>query len=638
MKVKFILLILVQLFTDCVKSQTNCLIDYSNTSGPINENFQLGVFYVPKTSEAATEFSNCGIEFSVARTNIIETVLNSSSDLTGSLSLLNSVETQLQDLASRCEKLVFIFEKMPPWLSSSSDPSPAATPGWAVLHTKPPANWNTWQGVVDSITRKIVVDFGITNALFEVWNEPDLGSWSGTKSEYFRLFRTTFDGIKQVNPSLQVGGPTVNFWSNNLNWQAPYGYKSNVVADSSLIGELLDSSIIWNKIPDFISFHNFNINHQEYKNASEYLTQKFIQLGITPRPIYVTEWNAPSVIRDEPLSTSFMIKNQLEISKTNIAENCIAAWQDFSGSTDEFHNDYGLITYGGIHKPAYYSVQLSNLLKGELCPLSSSESMDGIASISSDTLRLLITNYVPPAFIEALNHTLFEGNFTINDLDQAGYIDIASNNLNPLDSIYKNLISIGNSSSLDQAINNSISVFTHFATIENQPREFVIQLAGNSGFGLAKMYLIDSTHNNNQFIYDSLRLAGFNQSSAISNILPQQELEAQTVEVINGSIELNLQANSVCLIEILLSQLNVSHNSLADFSFYPNPSSGIIHLEFAQEITENSRIMVYDNQGKKVYENQLVEQQNEFNFSLLEKGIYFISLNNSGEKLKMILN
>lgn len=492
MKLYVSLVILFQFFTQIALGQTNCLIDYSTLESPMNSNFQLGVFYVPKTSEAADEFANCGIEFSLARTNIIETVLNSSSNLSGSLSLLSTVETELQDLSSRCEKLVFIFEKMPAWLSSSSDPSPAATPGWAVLHTKAPSNWNTWQSVVDSITRKIVVDFGISNALFEIWNEPDLGSWTGTKSEYFQLYRTTFDGIKQVNTSLPVGGPTVNFWSNNLNWQAPYGFKSSAIADSSLIGELLDSSVFWNRIPEFISFHNFNINHQEYKNASDYLNQKYIQLGIPTRPIYVTEWNAPSVIRDEPLSTSFMIKNQLEISKTNIAENCVAAWQDFSSSSDEFHNDYGLISYGGIHKPAYYSVQLSDLLKGDKCSFTSSNQMDGLATISGDTVQILVSNYAPPAIVEALNHTLFEGQFTINDLDQAGFIDLATNSLSPLDSIYQSLLSIGSSTALEIAIGNSIQVYQHYHSIENQNRSFHIQLAGNSGFGSGRMYLIDS--------------------------------------------------------------------------------------------------------------------------------------------------
>lgn len=638
MKTKFILLILVQLFTFCAKSQTNCFIDHTSTNGPINENFQLGVFYVPKTSEAATEFANCGIEFSLARTNIIETVLNSSSNLSGSLSLLNTVETELQDLSARCEKLVFIFEKMPAWLSSSSDPSPATTPGWAVLHTKPPANWNTWKSVVDSITRKIVIEFGISNALFEVWNEPDLGSWTGTKSEYFQLYRTTFDGIKQVNTSLPVGGPTVNFWSNNLNWQAPYGYKSNLVADSSLIGELLDSSVVWNKIPDFISFHNFNINHQEYKNASDYLTQKYIQLGIAARSIYVTEWNAPSLIRDEPLSTAFMLKNQIEISKTTIAENCIAAWQDFSPNTNEFHSDYGLISYGGIHKPAYYSVQLSNLLKGEKCAFTSSDQLDGLTTISGDTLQILISNYAPPAIVEAINHTLFEGQFTLNDLDQAGFIDLATNSLSPLDSIYQSLLSIGNSTALELAIGNSIPIYQHYHSIENQNRELNVQLLGNSGFGIGRMYLIDSIQNNNQYKYDSLRLEGLSQSSAVSNLLAQQNLVSQPVQIINGTLTLNLQANAVCLIEIALSELEITENVLANVVCFPNPSNGKIRLELPKNKNENSTLFVYNNLGQQVYKTEILQQETEYNFSFLEKGIYYLSVNNSGEKIKLILN
>ncbi len=383
-------------------------------------------------------------------------------------------------------------------------------------------------------------------------------------------------------------------------------------------------------------FHNFNINYQEFKNASDYLTQKYIQLGIPQLPIYVTEWNAPSVIRDEPLSSSFMIKNQLEISKTNIAENCVAAWQDFSSSSDEFHNDYGLISYGGIHKPAYYSVQLSNLLKGDKCSITSSNQMDGIATISGDTLQILISNYAPPAIVEALNHTLFEGQFTINDLDQAGFIDISGNSLSPLDSLYQSLLPIGNATALEIAIGNAIPIYQHFDSLEN--RSFHLQLAGNTGFGFGRMFLIDSTQNNNQFKYDSLRSLGLSQSSAISNLLLQQNLVSHPIQIINGTLDLNLQKNAVCLIEIALSELDLPQNNLANFACFPNPSNGKIQVNLPINMNENSTLFVYDNLGKLVYKTEINQQENEFNFAFLEKGIYYLSLNNTSEKFKLILN
>jgi Glycosyl hydrolases family 39. len=43
---------------------------------------------------------------------------------------------------------------------------------------------------------------------FEVWNEANLEVfWAGTKEEYLRLYETTARAVKQVDASLQVGGP-----------------------------------------------------------------------------------------------------------------------------------------------------------------------------------------------------------------------------------------------------------------------------------------------------------------------------------------------------------------------------------------------------------------------------------------------
>ena len=50
---------------------------------------------------------------------------------------------------------------------------------------------------------------------FEVWNEPNLsGFWSGTKNEYFKLYKASADGLKSVDGGLRIGGPA----SSKANW------------------------------------------------------------------------------------------------------------------------------------------------------------------------------------------------------------------------------------------------------------------------------------------------------------------------------------------------------------------------------------------------------------------------------------
>jgi hypothetical protein len=555
-------------------TQTLLTVYPDSIQGALNNNLAPGVFFVPKTQDAYNEFTGNGMHFQCLRTNVIESALNNTANLPACLALLGTVQADLQMLSQRCDKLIFIFEKMPAWLSSSSDGSPATTPGWYVLNTKPPANWNTWQTVVDSITDKIVNQFGISNAWFEVWNEPDIGSWTGSMSDYFRLYRTTYDGIKAAAPNAKVGGPTCNAWYNSIGWQPHSGYITNSTGDSSLTGLLLDSAVAAGRVPDFISWHSFNLAWPEYKNCEAYLQYKFAALGIPPVPLIVSEWNAPSQIRDTPLQKAYLLKSQLEMTRTGISANAIAAWQDFSQSTNEFHNDYGLLSYGAIHKPAYYSLKLSDMLQGSVCKHTSSTPTDFITAVTNDTLFVLVSNYCPPPFVEALYHTLYTGQTTAQQLDNAGFIDIAGNNLNPLDSIYRGLITLPGSNALEIAINNAIPTYQHFAAIETQPRNFQLQLFGYSGNYSGELYRIDSVTNNMQFRYDSLRTAGYTQANAITYLLNSQQLQGVPATLTGGQLNFSMQPNVVQLLRIAIpgiSTVNETSEINHRLQVYPNP-------------------------------------------------------------------
>jgi hypothetical protein len=607
---------------------------------PVNSNLKSGIFYVPKTTAATIAFNSNGIQQNAIRTNVIEGALNNAANLSTCLNLLTGVQSTLQSLSLKCNKLIFIFEKMPPWLSSSSNTSPASTSGWSVLNTKPPANWNTWQTVVDSITSKIVNQFGITNAYFEVWNEPDLGAWTGSMQDYFKLYRYTFDGVKSANALAKIGGPSVNFWANNIYWQAPYGYVSNAKADSSLVAQLLDSAVVWNRIPDFISWHNFNLTHQTFVSASDYIQQKLASLSLPNMPLIVSEWNAPSQVRDTKLATSFMMKVQLTLAKTLVANHVIAAWQDFNPNPIEFHNDYGMLTNGAIHKPAYNSVLLLDKIKGVQCKMSAIVPFDGVSALQGDTLFVAISNYCPPAFVEAFNHTLFSGQFTANQLDSAGYINIAGNNPLHLDSIYKGLIIIPNSNAMQIAINNSINIYQHYDSIATAPRYFKLNTNGHNGNYSAQLFTVDSTQNNMQFKYDSLLTAGYTKPAAIAFILPQQNLNSSVISIAGGQYTFALQANAVCLFKVLIpgiSRLIKSDVTKCDFNIYPNPVSEKLRIVFSPQQKIENEIEIYNALGALV-KTFLTDQFNVFiDMRDLEKGMYFIKVKQHSNQIKKFI-
>ena len=625
-----LLLLMSLLLSTAAISQTSINVDPLNPTGLVGNDFNHGIFYVPKTAEAQQDFQSNGIYYNSIRLHIIESALNNTSNLNECLAFLDLGQTQLQEIAARCNKVIFIFEKMPAWLSSSSDGSPAQTPGWFVLNTKPPSDYNAWNATVSAITSQLVNDYGITNAYFEIWNEPDLGSWTATENEYFELFKNTYDAIKAVDNSLPVGGPATNFWANHINWQAPYGYLNSTIADSSLLGGLIDSSVAWNKPLDFVSWHNFHIIHTIQDNIQNYLNQKCTNLGIGIPEMIISEWNTPSTLRETELQHSFFIKNQMTLVQTNISANVIAAWQDFESSPQEFHSDYGLLSYGSIHKPVYKALLLSDRLKGEYIPTYALAPYDMIATVSNDTVQFLITNYASDPFVEALNHTLFTGGFTLNQLDSAGFVDINNNSIGYLDSIYQQLLPFTPVTPLETAIYQTIGIYTYYNDLQSTPRTFNFNFS-ILGMGLyiesADYFTIDAEKNNSIFEYNSLISQGFNQTSAINAVTADQSLEYTHIfDPGANAVSTTLQPNAVQLIEVKIPtilSLNEPENS-ANILVYPNPTKDVVTVT-----TDQASIgcyMITNLQGRLIKEQKTHASVEHISVDRMEPGIYFLHL------------
>lgn len=78
--------------------------------------------------------------------------------------------------------------------------------GW----TYPPKDYNKWRELVYQWVKHSVDRYGkqeVTTWLWEVWNEPDIGYWSGTFEEYCKLYDYAADGLKRACPECTIGGP-----------------------------------------------------------------------------------------------------------------------------------------------------------------------------------------------------------------------------------------------------------------------------------------------------------------------------------------------------------------------------------------------------------------------------------------------
>lgn len=78
--------------------------------------------------------------------------------------------------------------------------------GW----TYPPKDYKKWAELVYQLVIHAKERYGeneIKTWLWQVWNEPDIGYWSGTFEEYCKLYDYSVDAVKRASPDCVVGGP-----------------------------------------------------------------------------------------------------------------------------------------------------------------------------------------------------------------------------------------------------------------------------------------------------------------------------------------------------------------------------------------------------------------------------------------------
>ena len=78
--------------------------------------------------------------------------------------------------------------------------------GW----TYPPKDYERWSELVYRWALHLKERYGEAEVLswyWEVWNEPDIGYWSGTFEEYCKLYDYAAHGLKRALPEARIGGP-----------------------------------------------------------------------------------------------------------------------------------------------------------------------------------------------------------------------------------------------------------------------------------------------------------------------------------------------------------------------------------------------------------------------------------------------
>jgi xylan 1,4-beta-xylosidase len=80
--------------------------------------------------------------------------------------------------------------------------------GWAY----PPKDYSRWAELVRRWVEHCIDRYGreeVERWYWEVWNEPNIGYWRGTREEFLKLHDHAIDAVRRALPTARVGGPDV---------------------------------------------------------------------------------------------------------------------------------------------------------------------------------------------------------------------------------------------------------------------------------------------------------------------------------------------------------------------------------------------------------------------------------------------
>ena len=312
---------------------------------------------------------------------------------------------------------------MKPFLELGFMPSALASGTQTCFHYKanvtPPADYDQWGGLIQSLARHLVSRYGIEEVrswFFEVWNEPNLPFfWAGTKEDYFKLYETAARAIKSVDSQLRVGGPatSVNAWIPDM---IAFCQHSRAPLDFISTHHYPTDDPLW---------RNNDLSWEDFmKVAGQYQRGVLFQMTAKARaeagklPLYYTEWNTSAMVPDALHDESF---SAAMIAKTIADAAGLVEGYSFWTFTDlfeeggqhaaPFHGGFGLQTVHGIRKPNYRLFELlhetgdqrlkvdvdSGSASTDHSSVGCSSSAEALAVAGDHSLTVLVYNHDTPS-------------------------------------------------------------------------------------------------------------------------------------------------------------------------------------------------------------------------------------------------
>ena len=234
---------------------------------------------------------------------------------------------------------------------------------WWKGNVTPPRDYREWTDLVQAFLRHSIERYGLPEVAtwpVEVWNEPNLVDfWQGAdQAEYFRLYEETARAVKDVDASLQVGGPAISPGADE--WLAPFA-------------EFVTSR----DVPiDFVSRHAYSTGPAQHVPFGVYQTLLAPQVlldqfdaprhelagtGLAGLPVHITEFNT-SYRPDNPVHDTAYNAAYLApvLAGGGDLVDSFSYWtfcdvfEEQDVPTSLFHGGFGLLTHRQVPKPTFH--------------------------------------------------------------------------------------------------------------------------------------------------------------------------------------------------------------------------------------------------------------------------------------------
>ena len=328
--------------------------------------------------------------------------------LSDDLGTLVSVQDTLVDSFFNADRIFdFLLSiGMKPFIELSFMPEALASGRKTVFkyrgNVTPPRDVDQWAAFITRLVRHWVDRYGAREVgewFFEVWNEPNLKAfWTGSRDDYFTLYRYTSDAIKSIDGALRVGGPAT--------------------ARDAWIEEFLEFCATRGAAVDFVSTHHYptdalwNVGvdtELQLAGSRRSIMRQWAQdtrRRAGAKPLYYTEWNTSSnprdSLHDQPYAAAFVTKTLIEASGLVDGYSFWTFSDIFEENyfpSEPFHGGFGLLSLHGIPKPAYRAFQLLRDLGHErllVDGLHHTIDVSVVRDAASNAVTILLTNHALP--------------------------------------------------------------------------------------------------------------------------------------------------------------------------------------------------------------------------------------------------